>query len=383
MQECLDQRQYPAIAHAFAHPRHQPRVWDGVEVARQIGIHHMGVAGLEQPIYVAQRIFAAATRTKPTAHVQKLAFEDRFDDEQCRLHDAIFHRRDAQGAHLARPFGYLHSQHGHRGAGLGPLVVTSLQRCFPFSKILFRPCRKLFDALPVYAGRARVRGHLAPRRLQHYWLINLVDQAEPFAAFDAVYRSSEGAPVFHEARAPTGDELQALLAKIITRILKCLTRQGALVEAEGMTYLGEIEADHALTPLQAASCTYRIALGPRAGQKVLSLQSVPSRSAPSSKALCANAHGFSRTGDKSLHAAVRCGTDQRQALEQLCRYITRPAIVNERLKRNRTGQVVLQLKSAYQDGTTHIVMSPLEFLQRLAALVPRPRLHLIRFHGVA
>ena len=81
--------------------------------------------------------------------------------------------------------------------------------------------------------------------------------------------------------------------------------------------------------------------------------------------------------------------DQRQALEQLCRTITRPAIANERLKRNRAGQVVLQLKSAYHDGTTHIVMSPLlspvreEFLQRLAALVPRPRLHLIRFHGAA
>ncbi len=43
---------------------------------------------------------------------------------------------------------------------------------------------------------------------------------------------------------------------------------------------------------------------------------------------------------------------------------------------------MLQLKSAYQDGTTHVVMSPLEFMQRLAALVPRPRLHLIRFHGV-
>ena len=35
-----------------------------------------------------------------------------------------------------------------------------------------------------------------------------------------------------------------------------------------------------------------------------------------------------------------------------------------------------------RDGTTHLVMTPLEFLQRLAALVPRPRLHLIRFHGV-
>ena len=44
--------------------------------------------------------------------------------------------------------------------------------------------------------------------------------------------------------------------------------------------------------------------------------------------------------------------------------------------------IVLPLKSAYQDGTTHIVMSPLDFMQRLAALVPRPRLHLIRFHGV-
>jgi hypothetical protein len=69
-------------------------------------------------------------------------------------------------------------------------------------------------------------------------------------------------------------------------------------------------------------------------------------------------------------------------LEQLCRYITRPAIANERLKRNRAGQVVLQLKSPYKDGTTHIVMEPLEFMERLAALVPRPRLDLIRFHGV-
>ena len=43
---------------------------------------------------------------------------------------------------------------------------------------------------------------------------------------------------------------------------------------------------------------------------------------------------------------------------------------------------MLQLKSPYRDGTTHIVMSPLELMQRLAALVPRPRLHLIRFHGV-
>ena len=74
-------------------------------------------------------------------------------------------------------------------------------------------------------------------------------------------------------------------------------------------------------------------------------------------------------------------SDRYRPTFQLCRYITRPAIANERLKLNDAGDVVLQLKSPYQDGTTHIVMSPLEFMQRLAALVPRPRLNLVRFLG--
>lgn len=69
-------------------------------------------------------------------------------------------------------------------------------------------------------------------------------------------------------------------------------------------------------------------------------------------------------------------------LEQLCRYITRPALSDERVQLNTVGQVELKLKTPWRDGTTHLVMSPLEFMQRLAALVPRPRLHLIRFHGV-
>ncbi len=43
---------------------------------------------------------------------------------------------------------------------------------------------------------------------------------------------------------------------------------------------------------------------------------------------------------------------------------------------------MLQLKSPWRDGTTHLRMTPLEFMQRLAALVPRARLHLTRFHGV-
>jgi hypothetical protein len=67
---------------------------------------------------------------------------------------------------------------------------------------------------------------------------------------------------------------------------------------------------------------------------VLSLQSLPSQARPSTPELRVNLHGF------SLHAGVRWRGDQRKELEQLCRYITRPAIANQRLKRNRAGQVV-------------------------------------------
>ena len=84
----------------------------------------------------------------------------------------------------------------------------------------------------------------------------------------------------------------------------------------------------------------------------------------------------------SLQAAVRVEAHDRKRLEQSCRYITRPALSDERVQLNAAGQVELELKTPWRDGTTHLVMSPLEFMQRLAALVPRPRLHLIRFHGV-
>ncbi len=188
---------------------------------------------------------------------------------------------------------------------------------------------------------------------------------------DGVYRrGTDGEPVFVEVPTPTDEALQAVLHKIIARTMKLLTRRGALVEEQGSTYVADNDADSdeagALRPLQAAACTYRIAFGPRAGQKVLTLQGAMPRQAGFKQSLCADMQGF------SLHAAVRCGAEDRKALEQLCRYITRPALANERVQCNAAGQVVLKLKTPWRDGTTHLMMSPLEFMQRLAALVPRP-----------
>ena len=66
--------------------------------------------------------------------------------------------------------------------------------------------------------------------------------------------------------------------------------------------------------MRAASCTYRIAFGPRAGQKVLSFANHLKSSEPCTPALCANAYRF------SLHAAVRCRAGQPKELKRLCRY---------------------------------------------------------------
>jgi len=41
-----------------------------------------------------------------------------------------------------------------------------------------------------------------------------------------------------------------------------------------------------------------------------------------------------------------------------------------------------QLKTPYHDGTTYVVLDPLDFIARLAALVPKPRVNLTRYHGL-
>jgi len=201
---------------------------------------------------------------------------------------------------------------------------------------------------------------------------------------DGVYRcGADGVPVFVQAGAPSDDALHALhalLHTVITGLMKMLTRRGVLIEDMGQTYLADphVDGDEARTlrPLQAAAITYRIAFGPRAGHKVLTLRGAMAREGMAREVLCCDIEGF------SLHAAVRVEAHERKRLEQLCRYITRPALADVRVQFNDAGQVELKLKTPWRDGTTHLVMSPLEFMQRLAALVPRPRLHLIRFHGV-
>ena len=83
-----------------------------------------------------------------------------------------------------------------------------------------------------------------------------------------------------------------------------------------------------------------------------------------------------------MHAGVDIASNEREKLERLCRYVSRPPVASERLALTASGQMRYTLKTPYRDGTTHIVLEPLDLMARLAALVPKPRMHLTRYHGV-
>ena len=115
-----------------------------------------------------------------------------------------------------------------------------------------------------------------------------------------VYGTISAEPVFHPVRALTTVQLQTLLNQIIKRVMKLLTHKDYLIEELGITYMAEVDMDTAMSLLQSAACTYRIALRPRAGLKVLNLQSVPCFDEHDTQQRCANRQGF------SLHTQVRC-----------------------------------------------------------------------------
>ena len=94
------------------------------------------------------------------------------------------------------------------------------------------------------------------------------------------------------------------------------------------------------------------------------LQTVP----PRLQGLEGEPNGAARAGGFSLHAGVEIAPNEREKLERLCRYVSRPPVASERLALTASGQVRYTLKTPYRDGTTHIVLEPLDLMARLAAI---------------
>lgn len=194
---------------------------------------------------------------------------------------------------------------------------------------------------------------------------------------DGTYElSDQGEPVdFYASDAPTPKELDHVLATIIKRMTRYLEKQKIIVKDEDDFQLSIPEED-AFSRLQASSVTYRFATGTSKGKKALVLKSMPDTDHNSSSGLVTKNSGF------SLHAGVATKAHERDRLETICRYIARPAVSEERLSTNSRGEIIYKLKKPWDDGTTAVKFTPMELMEKLAALVPRPRVHLTRFHGV-
>src|SRR5262249_433575 len=114
--------------------------------------------------------------------------------------------------------------------------------------------------------------------------------------------------------------------------------------------------DNEMTTHQGYSTQYRIAVGPHAGQKVFTLKTLSALPDEQNDAL-GKVDGF------SLHSGVSAKANERRKLERLCRYISRPAVSEQRLAME-SGKIRYELKTPYRNGTTHIFFEPLDCATR-------------------
>ena len=141
---------------------------------------------------------------------------------------------------------------------------------------------------------------------------------------------------FYPVKPPTKQSVDAITHKVAQRVARYLETAGYLVRDAESGYLDlQADDDDAMATLIGASISYRLAFGPNAGRKAMTLQSIPATTTTSTtEDLISRQSGF------SLHAGTACKPTERKKLERLCRYITRPAISEKRLSLASNGNVV-------------------------------------------
>jgi hypothetical protein len=198
-------------------------------------------------------------------------------------------------------------------------------------------------------------------------------------ALDGVFvRSPAGRLAFHAAGGPSDAEVAQVLGTIRRRVGRLLCRRGLEPEADGTGREDPVAEDSlALAAILGASVQGRVALGSGAGTPVRRLGDVARQVRGGARGpRHAHLDGF------DLHANVWVGAHDRARLEQMCRYVLRPPLAENRLRRLADGRVRLALKRPWSDGTTHLLFEPAEFLEKLAAVTPRPEINLVLYHGV-
>lgn len=189
---------------------------------------------------------------------------------------------------------------------------------------------------------------------------------------DGVYVDGE----FFSLPAPSEDELIKMASDLSRKVLAHLGEEEELLEPHD---------DSVMPYLAAASAQGKIALGPGQGHGQMRLvEHEPKGPIPKPRI---EVLGF------CVFADSRIAAHDKRARYRLCRYLSRPPVATQRLRRYRhqlaprqraldDGKWMYKLKRRFADGTEAVVFEPLDLISRLCALVPPVRFHLLRYHGV-
>jgi hypothetical protein len=192
---------------------------------------------------------------------------------------------------------------------------------------------------------------------------------------DGVFtRDERGHVQFHPAPAPDANELGAIARRVHDRAVAWLGRRGHIDErlleerSNESPERGAIEACAAIAMQRGAFLKLAVEHdhGAHLGRE----------GEPPELRFAAEHQGF------DLHAGVRIAAGDDLGRERLCRYGARPALALDRLRRLADGRIAYRVKYARAGAAKHRVMTGIELLARLCAIIPPPRFPLVRFHGV-
>lgn len=200
---------------------------------------------------------------------------------------------------------------------------------------------------------------------------------------DGVYSQIGDELRFKNLQAISDDEVANLIERIAHAVMRYLKKHGYLDQDGEILQNPEADSlfqDHqSLALATQSSIMGRIAFGPGAGKQVTKigsgfgyLEEIPLAKGKR----CYSVNGF------SLHANTSTNSLQRDKLKRLIEYIARGPLSNDRIEITPDKKVKLRLKTPYTDGTTHILLSFSEFIEKLVALIPPPKSHLVRWAGV-
>ena len=196
---------------------------------------------------------------------------------------------------------------------------------------------------------------------------------------DGVYAADEnGRPQFQVLLAPEDEEVERLTATLAERMTKLLQRRGLGPDSDPEESDPLSRDQPCLAGLYAAAVSGKVAFGPNAGRRVTRTgdQIDPESMEALASPRCASVCGF------SLHANTAVPAADRTRWERLCKYCARPPIAMDRLEPLSDRRLAYRFKRPWRDGTSHVVFAPLEFLEKLSAIVPAPKTHLVRYSGI-